>query len=261
MSVADVSSRALVLSARRTGSAMGGVVRAGLRIGALARLALRHRRVSVPADTAEAIRVRAAVLRGCCSTMVLAHGIRPRVLGRPPAGPTVIVANHLGYLDPLILAALVPCAPIAKREASRWPLIGPALSQMGLVFVDRGDARSGARALRGARRALEAGVSVLVFPEGTTTHGDEVLPFRRGIFGVARHLGVPVVPTALSFADRSCCWVGDAPFAPHYARLAARRTLSLVIRFGEPQAVQGHASLAAERIRGEVDRLRRTLVG
>lgn len=250
---------ALTLPAGR--SPFVGAARVGLRVGALVRLGLRSRRVAVPDAIDDAIRVRAAALRDGCATLVDAHGIRPRVLGRPPVGPSIIVANHLGYLDPLIVSALVPRAPIAKREARGWPLIGRALGEMGLIFVDRGDAASGARALRRARRVLDAGVSVLVFPEGTTTHGDRVLPFHRGVFGLARITGAPVVPTALSSPERACCWVGDDPFVPHYLRLAARPSIPLDIRFGAPMAVEGHATLAAERFRQAVDALRAHLVG
>lgn len=233
-----------------------GAARAVRRIGALVRLALRHRHVEAGADPAAALRIRAEALRDCCAALVEAHRIAPRVDGALPGRPAIIAANHLGYLDPLILAALLPCAPIAKREAAAWPLIGRALGQMGLIFVDRGEPASGARALRRARRALDAGVSVLVFPEGTTTHGERVLPFHRGAFGLARRLGVPVVPTALRFPDRACCWVGDDPFAPHYWRMACRPSIPIDIRFGAPVAVEGHATLAAERLRRHVDDLR-----
>jgi 1-acyl-sn-glycerol-3-phosphate acyltransferase len=105
-----------------------------------------------------------------------------------------------------------------------------------VVFVRRGDAWSGARALRHGLRALTAGVSVLGFPEGTTTYGDTVLPFKRGLFGLARLAGVPVVPIALRYSEPEVCWVGDEWFLPHYVRTAMRPITMVDITIGQPIA-------------------------
>lgn len=241
---------------------MRDTARALERIAALAAIALRRRwqRIDAPTPAAR-MRAQAERYRDVCAALVDIHGLRLRIAGAAPEGPSIIVANHLGYLDPLILSALVPCAPIAKREAARWPLIGPTLARLGLNFVERGDPASGAAALRRARRALDAGVSVLVFPEGTTTRGDRVLPFHRGIFGLAHRLGVPVVPVAMRFTDPACCWVGDDPFIGHYWRMARAPRIPVRIDFGAPERITGHATLAAERLRRCVDDLRRGLPG
>jgi len=144
----------------------------------------------------------------------------------------VLVANHVGYLDPLVLASIVPCLPVAKRELARWPLFGPLGQAHGVLFVARGNAASGASVLRAARHVLAASVSVLNFPEGTTTRGEAVLPFRRGIFGLARIADVPVVPAALSLDDARLAWTGDDLLLPHLVRTLARRELTIRVRFG-----------------------------
>lgn len=245
----------LALPAPRPARGPRGTLRALARVASLAGIALRIQRV--PRDLAAATPParRAARLQTACAALCERHGIRIRIRGPVPQGPAILVANHLGYLDPLVLAALVPCAPIAKREASGWPLIGRALGELGLIFVDRGRAESGASALRKARRVLDAGVSVLVFPEGTTTCGDRVLPFHRGAFGLARRLGVPVVPVALSMPDSGCCWVGDDGFLPHYLRFAARPGITVDVSFGAPLTVE-EARVGAEASRRVVDALR-----
>nr|MBS0019499.1 1-acyl-sn-glycerol-3-phosphate acyltransferase [Gammaproteobacteria bacterium] len=74
---------------------------------------------------------------------------------------------------------------------------------------------SGAEVLRRSLRVLQQGVSVLNFPEGTTTLGNAVLPFRRGIFGLAPITGVPVIPIALRFEPPGMAWVGNAYFVSH----------------------------------------------
>ena len=158
-----------------------------------------------------------------CAEIVRIHDFQIRVRGAWPTGPAVIVANHVGYLDPIAIASLLPCAPIAKGEVARWPVIGTAADQLGVIFVERDSVWSRARALRQAHAALRAGVSVLNFPEGTTTDGSQLLPFRTGIFGLARLAGIPVIPVAIRCAPE-LAWHGEAAFVPHYvstARLAA----------------------------------------
>jgi lyso-ornithine lipid O-acyltransferase len=165
------------------------------------------------------------------------HGVTVTAAGETPRAPAVLVTNHVSYLDPLVVAAVAPCIAIAKGEAERWPLIGAGLRALGVVFVQRGDAHSGAVALRRARRALEGGAIVLNFPEGTTGTGGAVAPFRRGIFGLARMAGVPVVPAHVSYDDDRVPWIGGQAFAPHYWRLSRTARIGARVRFGEPWTV------------------------
>jgi 1-acyl-sn-glycerol-3-phosphate acyltransferase len=75
---------------------------------------------------------------------------------------------------------------------------------------------------------------VLVFPEGTTTRGDEVLPFKRGIFGIALRAGVPVVPVALRYDRPDVAWVGDDAFLPHYVRAMAEPCTRVTVEYLSP---------------------------
>ncbi|HEX6242971.1 MAG TPA: lysophospholipid acyltransferase family protein [Polyangiales bacterium] len=161
---------------------------------------------------------RALQLSWLAENLCALHGVRARLRGSVPSGPCVLVANHLSYFDPVVLAAETPLVAIAKRDVADWPLVGEACRRLGVSFVVRGDGHSGARVLREASRALAAGVSVLVFPEGTTTRGEQVLPFKRGIFGVAQRARVPVIPVALRYDREDAAWVGDEAFLPHYVR-------------------------------------------
>jgi 1-acyl-sn-glycerol-3-phosphate acyltransferase len=137
-------------------------------------------------------------------------------------------------LDPIAIARATPVAAVAKAEILGWPALGAALDDLGVIFVRRGDRFSGAVALRRMMRALDKGVSVLVFPEGTTTFGDEVLPFARGAFGVARLKGVPVVPVTLQYTRRDACWVGNAGFVPHFVSLHRNQRVIAELSFGDP---------------------------
>jgi lyso-ornithine lipid O-acyltransferase len=161
---------------------------------------------------------RAEELRRICRRTCELHGIGVELLGQLPQGPAVFVSNHLGYIDPVVLCSLVACSPIAKSEIRAWPLVGEPLSRLNVCFVRRGSALSGAQVLRQCLRTLEAGVSVLNFPEGTTSRGG-LLPFQLGAFWLARRSGLPLVPVGMEFETPDMCWVDDEGFLPHYGRV------------------------------------------
>jgi len=167
-------------------------------------------------------------------TILHVHGVDVRASHGVQHATCVVVANHLSYLDPLVVSSVVPCISIAKGETERWPLIGPGLRALGVVFVRRGDPHSGAVALRRAWRALRAGASVLNFPEGTTSDGRDVGPFSRGVFGLAILARVPILPVRIAYADDLVPWFGGATFAPHYWKLAGTERVAASLRFGDP---------------------------
>lgn len=132
-----------------------------------------------------------------------------------------IAANHLSYLDWVILLAHFPTAPafIAKKEVTHYPVVGPYLRSRG-VLIDR-------KATMGARRAISAAADadapwpILIFPEGTRSPDGETKPFRRGGLTVIASTGMPIVPTVL---------VGSHEAYPKGARtLRPNRRLKLVI--------------------------------
>lgn len=172
-------------------------------------------------------------------TILHVHGVDVLTRGPEPRGPCIVVADHLSYIDPLVVAAVTPCVAIAKGETRGWPLIGRGLKALGVIFVQRGDPYSGASAIRAAWSALRAGATVLNFPEGTTSDGREVGPFQRGIFGLALLAGVPVVPARVSYDDVRVPWFGGETFAPHYWRLAGAARVGARVWFGDPLRVHG----------------------
>jgi len=186
------------------------------------------------------------------------NGVQVSVRGQVPSGPVVLACNHLGYLDPIVIGALLPLAAIAKSELAGWPFLGRVAEHVGTLFIRRGSAHHGALVLRRALRRLAAGVPVLNFPEGTTTDGSgPLLPFRRGLFGIARRAAVQVVPVALRLDPEDAAWVGGAPFLPHYWRMTTRPALRAVVRFGEPVDAGRFTSAqgCADEVRVRVERL------
>jgi 1-acyl-sn-glycerol-3-phosphate acyltransferase len=192
-------------------------------------------------------RERALTLRRLCRSLSTLHRFDVRQRGELPAGPCVLVCNHLGYIDPVVLCSVLPLAPIAKAELASWPFAGSVLARSNVMFVRRGHAHSGAVALRRALRSLEAGVSVLNFPEGTTTSG-RLRPFHPGAFWLARRAGVPLVPVAMRLGDPSLCWVDDQAFLPHYCRLWSRHDKRVELEFLralDPRAFESERALMA----------------
>jgi 1-acyl-sn-glycerol-3-phosphate acyltransferase len=205
-------------------------------------------------DRARSLELRGERLQRVARDLCRVHGFEVRCEGVLPSRPAILVANHVSYVDAPVLASLAPCTVIAKGEIRNWPLLGAGAAALGVLFVDRRSANSGARALRESMRALAAGVSVLGFPEGTTTKGDDVLPFRRGLFGVARILNVPVVPIAIHYATPALRWFGDTWFLPHYLKTAMRPSSLVHVRIGRavsPAAYHSAEDLA-HRVRSQV---------
>jgi 1-acyl-sn-glycerol-3-phosphate acyltransferase len=180
--------------------------------------ALGEARIAPNRTLMDRARALTAAMRDLCTI----HAIDVDVIGVVPERPCVIAANHLSYLDPLVILSQLPAAPIAKAEVADWPLIGPAAAALGVSFVDRASIAARVRVLRRALGALRDGVNVLNFPEGTTTDGSRLLRFHRGIFGLAMLAGVPVVPVAIAYDAAELAWTGNATFLPHYWKLSTR---------------------------------------
>lgn len=163
-------------------------------------------------------------------------GLRVQVTGQPLNSPCLYVPNHRSYSDVIVVGSALPCTFLAKSQVASWPLLGQAAAAGGTLFVRR-EARASRRAAREAvARTLLAGVSVVVFPEGTSTDHPSVLPFKPGVFEVATALGVPVVPVAIHYADPEMAWVGDDTFAGHFARVFRTKSHTVQLHFGPPLA-------------------------
>ena len=167
-----------------------------------------------------AMRVR--FLRRSCRIVSRICGIRVEVAGDLPKHRSgLLLANHLSYLDVVAIGSVFPCGFVAKKEISRWPLIGSIARGLGCVFLDRDDLGSRVSALKQLRRRLVA-MDMCVFPEGTTTSQRKPCPdrWRTGQAWAAwgHHAGVVAIAVSYSSHERAV-WVDDAPFLPHLVKL------------------------------------------
>lgn len=131
------------------------------------------------------------------------------------------IANHLSWLDPIVLLSLRPMGLLAKAEAATYPLIGSWMRRAGLRFVDRDDATSRGAALGALGQDLRARRPMLIFPEGTTTKG-RLTHLRPGGLLAAHALGIAVQPFRLSTPDEHYTWTGDESLLPHLKLLLRR---------------------------------------
>lgn len=135
--------------------------------------------------------------------MLWAPGARMSVEGNEHCDPkraTVYVCNHQSTLDiPALYVALAPVQVrfVAKKMIKYVPLFGWFMVLAGFVFIDRASKRSGLKSLQDAAARIKAGISIVIFPEGTRSPTGEVLPFKKGTFALATMAGVPICPVAI----------------------------------------------------------------
>ncbi len=131
--------------------------------------------------------------------MLAVFGIRLRVRGALPAGPCLTVANHISWIDIVLLHALWPMWLVAKAEIRGWPLIGWLASLAGTIFIERGSESSRRRVSRRMTALLKRGERVGIFPEAGISVTAGVGRFHARLFAPAQRARVPVVPVALRY--------------------------------------------------------------
>lgn len=166
--------------------------------------------------------------------------VRLSVRGTPPVGGALLVANHLSYFDIPVLAAIRPLSFLAKSEVARWPVLGLLLRVVGVQFVVRDNLRSLPAVADRLLGEVAAGHAVLFFPEGTSSSGERVLPFRPALLEPAAVKALPVYYASLRYttpaagppASTAVCWWGDMTFAPHVLALLRLPWIEAEVSFG-----------------------------
>lgn len=189
-------------------------------------------------------------------------GLRAHVLGELGSGPCLLVANHLSYVDVVLLAALRPCTFVAKSEIARWPVLGFLARTMGTLFVERENKRGLPRSRAQMERALAAGRTLVLFPEGTSTCGATVLPFHSALLAPAVELGLAVRHATLRYrtapgerpAEQTVCWWGEMTFAAHLFELLRLPGFEAELELGSQALFDTDRKRLARRLHAEVAR-------
>lgn len=147
--------------------------------------------------------VRQRLKRAWSRQLLALLGIRVEVADGGLAGIEngLLVCNHISFIDIFVLNALLPSGFVAKSDVAQWPLIGWLSRRNDTVFIERGSRKAAHDTQRNMLAAFGAGKRVAVFPEGTTTAGDRLLPFHAALFQSAIDAAVPVHAICLSYLD------------------------------------------------------------
>jgi 1-acyl-sn-glycerol-3-phosphate acyltransferase len=183
------------------------------------------------------------------------------VSGHPPQ-EGLIISNHLSYLDILVFSSATSCAFVSKKEVRSWPAIGWIASLGGTVFIDR-KRRAATQAIRPEMEAaLSGGLRMVLFPEGTSYNGLELLPFYSSLFQPAVEVNAPVSAAFLAYhisdgdPSNDVCYWGDMTLFPHLMKLLTKESVQATVLFAPEVFHFTDRKEAARVMREQVERLR-----
>ena len=193
-------------------------------------------------------------------SFVAISGMQIEVIGTPPVPPFFLVTNHLSYVDIAALRATVNGVFVAKVEVRSWFLAGRIVSDMGIIFIDRQNRRDIPRAGAEIIQKLSDGEGVIVFPEGTSTKGEDILPFNSSFFEFAAKTDLPVSYASISYrtppgeppASTMVCWWEDISFMAHLSRLFTLKRFTAILDFGDESIVNPDRKRLAAELRQRV---------
>ena len=182
------------------------------------------------------------------------------VRGSPPSSG-LVAANHLSYLDVFIFSAIAPCIFVAKKEIGEWPVFGRCARYSGSILLDRERRGGVGPAAAAMRAALADDLLVVLFPEGTSSKGEFVLPFKPALFAPAVELALPITAAAISYelpggsaADEICYW-GGAALLPHMFNLLSKAELRARVAYAPPRAAATDRKVLAQELHATVSEL------
>jgi lyso-ornithine lipid O-acyltransferase len=183
--------------------------------------------------------------RWCCRIL----GFRVRTIGLPTRRrPALFVANHVSYTDITVLGSLIAGSFIAKAEVAGWPLFGWLAKLQRTVFVDR-RVRSTPTQRDSITSRLAAGDALILFPEGTSSDGNRVLPFKSALFGAVENIpqseSVAVQPVSIAYTRLDgiplgrllrpyFAWYGTTELTPHLWSMLGLGAVEIVVEFHPP---------------------------
>ncbi len=149
----------------------------------------------------------------------------------------LIVSNHQGYLDVVVIGSIFPALFMAKSDVKKWPILGWLATLGGTLYVDRKAFRGMFDAVKKIEKILSWGINVQIFPEGTSTNGDHVLSFKPSLFSAAvsshskilpltiRYLSINDAPFGPRTRD-AVCWYGDMNFVHHFWNMLGQKSIT-----------------------------------
>jgi 1-acyl-sn-glycerol-3-phosphate acyltransferase len=180
--------------------------------------------------------------------MLAIMGIEVRVKGHPAQGPVLMAANHISWLDILVMHAACHCRFVAKSEIRSWPLVGVLTTGGGSLYIERSSNRDAMRVVHQMAEALQQGQVLAVFPEGVTGDGITVQPFHANLLQAAISAEAPIQPIALQFIDAHThaislapCYRDDDTLVSSLWRTLCAPPLLAQVRYGDKQHAEGRS--------------------
>jgi len=204
---------------------------------------------------------RARWLHRWCRIACYVLGMTVQTNGRMPRSG-LLVSNHLSYLDIIVISSLKPCVFVAKTDVANWPLFGWLARAAGTIFSDRRRRLAAPAAAHEISNAINAGNLVVLYPEGTSSDGTTVLPFKSALLepGVRSHCGI--FPAAIDYdvadgsvANEICYW-RDMTLVPHLLNLFTKRGITANFAVGSSVARHSHRKKLACELHRRVIALR-----
>jgi 1-acyl-sn-glycerol-3-phosphate acyltransferase len=189
----------------------------------------------------------ALLVREWSHQMLRIMGVELVVQGVPPApGPVLLVANHISWLDILVMNAAHPARFVSKADVKHWPVLGALITGAGTLLIERESRRDAMRVVHQMADGLRAHDTLAVFPEGTTGDGQTLLPFHANLIQAAISAHAPVQPVALKYVDGASgarsdapLFIGDTTLLQSIWCTLRARGLRSEVRFGEAQLAAG----------------------
>ena len=188
---------------------------------------------------ARSIEARAVWLQQCCRRLLRFLNVRVRYTGEPP-DHGLLVSNHVSYLDILVLGQRRPMVFVSKSEVRAWPFLGWLTACAGTLFIKRASKGDVLRIAEEFSPLIEQGSVIGLFPEGTSSDGRQVLPFRSSLLEPAVAKGWPVSAAWIGYSlqdgsvpDEVCYW-GDMGFGSHLLNLLSKERIDAWVAYGSP---------------------------
>jgi 1-acyl-sn-glycerol-3-phosphate acyltransferase len=199
---------------------------------------------------------RALWLQRSARSILKVLDIKTQVEGQPTVCG-LVVSNHLSYLDIIIISATMPCFFVSKIEVGGWPFFGKAARSGGTIFLDRSSRESANAVAEQMAERLKLPIPVLLFPEGTSTDGTQVLRFHSRLIDPATAMGAPITAAAIRYVidggveERELCWYGDEGFTTHLWKVLGVTGFEAQLRFGDPK-IYPDRRVAADQTRADI---------
>jgi 1-acyl-sn-glycerol-3-phosphate acyltransferase len=205
--------------------------------------------------------LREALFKAWSKGFVRLMGMRITVIGTPPKPPFFLVSNHLGYADIPALRSVLDCVFVAKGDIKTWPVAGTIVSSFGTIYVDRNNRRDIPRAGEKILETLARGEGVVVFPEGTSWNGKEILKFNSSFLHFAARSKLAVHYSSISYrapagwppaSESVAWWKMEDTFGGHLMQLFRLPHFDCTITFGEYPIYSMDRKELAGKLRGSV---------